>query len=103
MDGDRLARRVLQRMGWYLGIALANLLNLLNVELIVLSGGVTEAWDLFIDSAETEMRRRAFEIPARRARLVRAMWGDEAGLLGAASLVWRGVMPDSRLGSTRAR
>jgi glucokinase len=77
-------------MGKYLGIALANLVNLLNVELIVLGGGVTEAWELFIGTAEVEIRQRAFAIPARRVRIARAMWGDEAGLLGAASLVWQG-------------
>jgi len=91
LEGDRVAQDIWQCMGSYLGIALANLVNLLNVELIVLSGGVTQAWELFIGTTEAEMRRRAFDIPARRARIARAMWGDEAGLLGAAALIWQGV------------
>jgi glucokinase len=91
VQGDSAARRIFHEMGKYLGIALANLVNLLNVELIVLGGGVTEAWELFIGTAEAEIRQRAFAIPARRVRIARAMWGDEAGLLGAASLVWQGA------------
>ena len=90
VQGDAMARRILHDMGTYLGVALANLVNLLNVELIVLSGGVTQAWELFIGTADAEVRRRAFAIPGRRVRIARAMWGDEAGLLGAASLVWHG-------------
>ena len=53
----------------------------------MLSGSVTAAWELFSETTEAEMRSRAFEIPGRRARLAQAMWGDEADLLGAASLV----------------
>lgn len=90
VQGDAVARRILHEMGKYLGIALANLVNLLNVELIMLSGGVTEAWELFIGTAEAEIRQRAFAIPSRRVRIARAIWRDEAGLLGAASLVWHG-------------
>lgn len=90
MQGDAVVRRILHEMGKYLGIALANLVNLLNVELIVLSAGVTEAWELFIGTAEAEIRQRAFAIASRRVRIARAIWGDEAGLLGATSLVWHG-------------
>ncbi|CDM64103.1 ROK family protein [Pyrinomonas methylaliphatogenes] len=88
LAGDELSREVFRRMGQYLGIGLANLVNLLNPELIVIGGGAANGWDLFIEHAQQEMLARAFPIPARRARIVRAACGDDAGLLGVAHLAF---------------
>jgi len=47
MRGDELALTVLKKMGTYLGVGLANLVNLLNPEIIVIGGGVANGWKLF--------------------------------------------------------
>jgi glucokinase len=86
IEGDPLALDVFQKAGAYLGIAMANVINIFNPEMIVVGGGVAAAWDLFAQCAREEVMRRAFPVPAARCQIVRAECGDDAGLLGAAWL-----------------
>ncbi len=86
--GDELALEVFRKMGFYLGIALADLVNVLNPESIVIGGGASAGWDLFIGHVQDQINKRAFDEPAKRARLVRAQLGDDAGILGAAKLAF---------------
>lgn len=86
--GDELTLQVFRRMGHYLGIGLANLINILNPDVIVIGGGVAEAWELFIGHVRDEIASRAYSEPAKRAKLVPAALGDDAGLLGAARVAF---------------
>ncbi len=85
-NGDELALEVFRQMGFYLGIALADLVNVLNPEIIVIGGGAAAGWDLFVEYVRDQIRERAFREPAIRAEVVRAVLGDDAGILGAARL-----------------
>jgi glucokinase len=85
MRGDELSLAVLKKMGTYLGIGLANLVNLLNPEIIVIGGGVAAGWQLFEKHMHQEVAARAFAVAAR-VKIVRAECGDDAGILGAAHL-----------------
>ena len=87
-EGDELALEVFRRMGVYLGIGLANLINILNPEMIVIGGGVVNGWDLFAKHMNHEVAERAFPLPAAQVRIVPAECGDDAGLLGAARLAF---------------
>ncbi len=84
--GDELALEVFRRMGVYLGIGLANLINIINPEMIVIGGGVANGWDLFEKYMQQQVAERAFPLLAARVKIVRAECGDDAGLLGAAKL-----------------
>ncbi len=86
VQGDALALEVMQRVGFYLGVALANLVNLLNPEMIVIGGGVANGWNLFAEEMIKQVAERAFPVPAAQVKIVRAECGDDAGLLGAARL-----------------
>jgi len=86
LKGDELALEIFRRMGVYLGIGLANLINILNPEMIVIGGGVVNGWDLFEKHMLHEVEERAFPLLAARVKIVRAKCGDDAGLLGAARL-----------------
>lgn len=88
VDGDELALEVFARMGSYLGIGLANLINILNPEMIVIGGGVVNGWDLFEKHMKHEVAERAFPLLADLVRIVPAECGDHAGLLGAAHLAF---------------
>lgn len=90
-DGDPIAQRVMKDMGRMLGIGLASLINIFNPEMIVLGGGVKDAWELFIDAAREEILKRAFIGPARRVRIVPSLLGDDAGMTGAAALAFQKV------------
>jgi len=85
-QGDELALEIFRRMGVYLGIGLANLINILNPEMIVLGGGVVNGWDLFEKHMHQQVEERAFPLLAARVKIERAKCGDDAGLLGAARL-----------------
>lgn len=85
-QGDELALEIFRRMGVYLGIGLANLINILNPELIVIGGGVVNGWDLFAKHMHQQVEERAFPLLTSRLKIVRAKCGDDAGLLGAARL-----------------
>ena len=87
-EGDEVALSVFRKMGEYLGIGLAILVNILNPETIVIGGGVSNAWKLFGEGAIEEMRTRAFPLPGSRVKVKPAECGDNAGLLGAAYLAF---------------
>ncbi len=85
-QGDELALEIFRRMGVYLGIGLANLINILNPEMIVIGGGVVNGWDLFEKHMHQQIEERAFPLLAARVKIERARCGDDAGLLGAVRL-----------------
>ena len=86
--GDILALEVFKRVGKYLGVGLANLINVLGPEVIVIGGGVANAWDLFEPDMREQISHRAFPSLARNVRIKTAECGDNAGLLGAAKLAF---------------
>ncbi len=87
--GDGLAIHVMEDMGRYLGIGVASLINIFNPEMIVIGGGVMDAWSLFIGTLGSEVRQRAFEVPAKSAEILPAGLGADAGIVGAAAAALR--------------
>ena len=87
-EGDELALEIFKRVGQYLGVGLANMINMLGPEVIVLGGGVANAWDLLEPTIREEIRKRAFPSLSGTVRLKQAECGDNAGLLGAAKLAF---------------
>ena len=88
-DGDALAGDVMNDMGRLLGIGIANLINIFNPEMIVIGGGVKDAWPLFMEAVREEIKKRAFEYPAARTQIVPSVLGDDAGMIGAAALAFQ--------------
>jgi glucokinase len=80
------AKRIFERMGVALGIAIGSLVNVFNAPLVLLSGGPLAAWDLFAPSMFAETRRRSFTFSHTETRIEKALLGNEAGLYGAAYL-----------------
>lgn len=94
--GDELALDVFRRMGFYLGAALADLVNVLNPEVIVIGGGASAAWDLFVHHTREQIRRHAFREPAETVKIVRASLGNDiAGILGAGKLAFDRIRASS--------
>ena len=89
-SGDRLSLKVYNMAGVYLGIAIADMINLLNIERVVIGGGMAGAWELFAGPMNSEISKRAFRIPAERCSVVRGELGDDAGIIGSASLAFKG-------------
>ncbi len=91
-DGDAVAREVYARAGFYIGLAVASLVNVLNPAMVIIGGGVSKAGDLLFDTVRRMVRERAFERPAEAARIVPAALGDDVGVIGAAAVVYRGAV-----------
>jgi glucokinase len=85
-DGDSGARAIIQQAGRYLGIAVANITNLLNPELVIIGGGVSLAGEEFLQYVRREYRRRVLSDLGKCSRVVNAKLGDRAGVFGAARL-----------------
>jgi glucokinase len=83
-EGDEMAQVMMERTGMFLGIALAAVINLLNVEMVVMGGGVMEAGDLILKPTIKETRRRAFPPSFNSCEMVIAKLGPTAGMVGAA-------------------
>ena len=87
-DGDTLARGILKDAGRYLGVGIANMVNLFSPQAVILAGGLTGAWDIFVQEAIRESGKRTLKGLAERARLIRSpLPEDEIGVLGAAAMV----------------
>ncbi len=83
-EGDEMAQVMMERTGMFLGIALAAVINLLNVEMVVMGGGVMDAGDLILKPTIKETRRRAFPPSFNSCEIVIAKLGATAGIIGAA-------------------
>lgn len=89
-EGDNLARGVLKTAGRHLGTGIANLINIMGPDAVILAGGLVGAWDIFIEEAIQEASRRSFRRLFERVRIVPSALGDDAGVLGAAGLILHG-------------
>ena len=76
--------RSIKETGVILGIAIANLANLLNPEMVILFGGVTNLGTNLIGPLKEEVKRRAFKKATESLRIELATLGDNSGVLGAA-------------------
>lgn len=85
--GDRLAQELIEQAATYLGVGLANLVNIFNPQLIIVGGGLSRMGRRLLAPAVREMKARAFALPARKVRVVRARLGADAGVLGAIAFV----------------
>src|SRR5216684_2543117 len=111
IQGDEHARRIFRTFGRYLGILLAGLINVLNLDMFVIGGGVSSAWDAYAPNMFEELRERSLVYAAtapadplmtdsfgkeegasaqtesrtkRKTIITRALLGSDAGLYGAA-------------------
>ncbi|HEX4997119.1 MAG TPA: ROK family protein [Terriglobia bacterium] len=86
LDGDAVAERVFEMTGRYLGMASAILMNLLNLETIVVGGGVMAAGPRLLEPAIREARRRAFAASFNDCPIVQSLLWPDAGVAGAAMI-----------------
>jgi glucokinase len=96
-EGDTVAQQIFADAGKYLGMALATLVNVFNLPLYVIGGGVVSGWDLFAPRMFQELRSLSYiygltepaldqPFTAGKTYVVPAATGPDAGLLGAAML-----------------
>lgn len=87
---DDIALGVIQETAEYLAIGIANIVNFLNPEIVVLGGGVADGGGGFVEAVTAEVRKRALNPAAENVRITRATLGNDAGFIGA------GILGDAR-------
>jgi len=92
LDGDILAREMLKDAGKNLGIGIANIINVMSPEAIVLAGGLTGAWDIYIQEAIREASRRSFKELFNKVKIIPSLLGDDAGVIGSAGIVFENMI-----------
>jgi glucokinase len=80
---DDLAREVVRETARFLGAGIANMLNMLNPNIVVVMGGVTQAGDALMDPLRAEVRRRAFRPAVDACEIVLGTLPGTAGVVGA--------------------
>jgi len=81
--GDPVALEVVRDTAHFLGVGIANLINIFNPDIFVIAGGVTQAGDLLFDPMRAEVRRRAFKSSVDACKIVPGSLPLSAGVVGA--------------------
>lgn len=85
--GDTLATKIYEEIGQYLGIAFANIVNLIDPESFVIGGGVIESSDLFLPKIKKTMRNYIMNPESKKIKILKSKLGQDAGAIGAALLI----------------
>jgi len=86
--GDRTAKKLLGEAGYYLGVGIANLVSVLNPEVVVIGGGVSMAGNLLLAPARAAMKRWAQPLAVKQVSVLRSRLGMRASLLGLAKIAF---------------
>jgi len=86
--GDRLALDIFTRAGEALGYGIANMISLLDPQIVILGGGMADAADLYLKSLRRSMLERAQPLVSGQVEITVSKLRDKANLLGCARLAW---------------
>lgn len=84
--GDKFANSVVDKVCFYLGLATANISNLLNPDSVVIGGGVSAAGEFLRSRVEANFKKYTFPQVRQSTQIKLAELGNDAGIIGAASL-----------------
>ena len=85
--GNSKAIEVWKITGRYLGLGLANIIDTLSPDIIVIGGGIATAGELLLNSAKSEMRKNVLSSEAKKTQIIMAKLGEWAGAIGAGLLL----------------
>jgi glucokinase len=85
---DCVAQKALESTILYLAMGIANIVSILNPEVVVLGGGLFQAGEILIEPARKEFKKWAQPLAVQRVRLELSHLGEDAGLYGAGKLAW---------------
>ncbi len=83
--GNKEAIKIFSTVGYYLGIAIADLANILNIDGVILGGGLSNAWEFIYPAIKKELFR-ANPLARRHLKILKARLGDKAALIGMAKV-----------------
>lgn len=87
LKGDKLALEVVDYTLNYLGIGLANLINIFDPEMIIIGGGVSKVGDMLFDRIKKIAVERSFKVMSDTVKILPASLGTDAGVVGALAII----------------
>jgi len=93
--GDKLAFNIMEKTGEYLGIGIADMINIFNPELIVIGAGVSQAGDILLKPLKRTVKARALELSSSMTNIKVSQLGNNGGALGAAIMVLKDIFEPS--------
>lgn len=97
LAGDRLARQVTSEAADHLGVAIADLLNLLNPSMVIIGGGLARLGDLLLEPIRQAVGRRTLITSGRATRIATSDLGARAVAVGAATMMLERALTDPSL------
>jgi glucokinase len=82
--GDEVARRIIERAGYYLGIGVSNAVTMLSADCVVIGGGVSQLGEWLLNPIRATLRERCHTVALDRVKIVLSALGQDAGVIGAA-------------------
>jgi len=89
LEGDPISIETLEEVGFYLGIGISNIINILNPDKVVIGGGVSQAGDLLFDPIRRTIEVNSIYSAFKACTLVQAELLDDAGIMGGAALAFQ--------------
>ena len=83
---DEIALKIIENTARYLGIGLAGIMNLLNPEIVVIGGGITDGGAGFVEKVAENIKKYAFFSAVEKLKVRKAELGNQAGFIGAGLL-----------------
>ncbi len=102
-DGNAVCIQLIQHAGKYLGIGMANMINLVNPGLLIIGGDLTEAGDILMDPVRSSMRERTIPFESHLEKITLGELGENAVALGAAAVVIQKAFSTVQLYATLRR
>lgn len=84
---NKLAINIWLKVGSELGVALVGMVNLLNLDAIIIGGGVANAGKFLFKKVRETVKKRSMRVQAKRVKILKAKLDSDAGMIGAAMLV----------------
>ncbi len=88
LEGDSLSREVFREVGQFLGIGISNLINVLDLEAVIIGGGLIGGWDMYITEIKKETTKRAFNPLSASVNIIKSTLTQDAGSIGAAGYLF---------------
>ncbi len=99
-NGNQVCRQVIINAGRYLGIGIANLLNIVNPELVILGGELVAAGDSFMRAVEESVKERTIPFSSNLEKIIIGELGVDTVAIGAATIVLKKALDPSRIHQT---
>ncbi|MBL8016098.1 MAG: ROK family protein [Ignavibacteria bacterium] len=86
--GNKTAKKLMELYGFYLGVGITNYFNLMDVRTAILGGGISNAYKNFIGELNRTIKQRSIKTIRNKYRVLRSSINNDAGVLGAAALIF---------------